>query len=149
MKTENEFNAWLGNNIRKLEPHGFFLLKVAEKYHIGISDFFIWHGGSCAAIETKFVREMPKKNGKVLKHEFDGKQVTFLHRVANTGNPAWGLVAIHEKKKIVAVPYRDIPADGNWCGDVPDNFRSFKYDEIPSLLKWVFGGYHNWGPQYG
>lgn len=138
MKTENEFNAWLGNNIRKLEPYGFFLLKVAEKYHIGISDFFIWHGGSCAAIETKFVREMPKKTGKVLKHDFDGTQMTFLRRVANTGNPAWGLVAIHEEKRMVLVSYRHIPEEGNWSGKLPEHLQSYDYKDWERLAYDLF-----------
>lgn len=138
MKTENEFNAWLGNNIRKLEPKGFFLLKVAEKYHIGISDFFIWYGGSCAAIETKFVREMPKKTGKVLKHDFDGTQITFLKRVASTGNPAWGLVAIHEEKRMVLVPFSSIPEDGNWHGTIPEGHLSYSYKEWERLAYDLF-----------
>ena len=138
MKTENEFNAYLSAALRKLEPYGVFALKVAEKYHIGISDLFIWRGGRCAAVEVKFVREMPRRNGKVLKHEFDGKQVTFLKRVAATGNPAWGMVAIHEERRVILIPFHEIPPDGNWQGSIPDCFPSYSYSDMEKVAYALF-----------
>jgi len=141
MKTENEFNAFIGKEIRKLEPHGYLLLKVAEKYHIGVPDFFLWHNKSCAAIEAKFVREMPKRGGLVLKHAFDGRQVGFLRRVAATSNPAWGIIAIHEEKRIVALPYNQIPDSGNWNGTLPEDFRSYHYDQVADLAGYFFYGW--------
>lgn len=149
MRTENEFNAKLGKDLRKLEPSGTMTLKVAEKYHIGVCDFFIWRNGRCAAVEVKFVRELPKRNGKVLGHEFDGPQISFLKRIAASGSPAWGLIAIHEVKKIVLVPARDIPPEGNWQGSIPDTFRSYQYNDTLPLVDWIFSGYHSWGARYG
>jgi len=140
MKTENEFNAWLGKHLRMLEPKGFFTLKVAEKYHIGVSDFFIWHGGQCASVEVKFIKSMPLRGGNVLKHEFDGKQQTFLKRVSAAGNPAWGLIAVHDQKKMVLIPNGHLPESGNWKGAITDaHCFEFSYGDWKRLAYQLFG----------
>lgn len=145
MRNENEFNAQWGARLRTVaEKSGDYLvLKVAQKYHIGVSDFFIWSpAGVCAAVETKFVLKLPSRNGSVLKHEFQGPQLNFLRRVRKTGAPAVGVVAVHSEKRVYSFDYEKLPAEGNWAAD---NFRvlmdvvpSFPYDETDIFLHYLF-----------
>jgi hypothetical protein len=139
MATENDFNAKLSANFKKLESQGFLTLKMAEKYHIGIPDFLIWHDGRCAGLEVKFVKELPKGRGKVLGHAFDGRQLTFLQRIAMAGGPAWGLVVVHSEKKMYLFYFTDIPEGGNWSGTLPeDRCTTFDYGQWTELAYKLF-----------
>ncbi len=144
MRNENELNASLSRIWRSHERDGFLAVKVAQKYHIGVSDFFIWHKGLCAAVETKFVLTLPPR-ALVLKHAFQGPQLNFLRRVKQSGGaPSYGLIAVHDEKTYVVFDYNNIPEAGNWKGK--DEFMTavnvhaalFPYGRERVLLEYFF-----------
>lgn len=144
MRNENEFNAKLSSIWRSYERDGFLAIKVAQKYHIGVSDFFIWHRGICAAVETKFVRTLPPR-AKVLKHEFQGPQLNFLRRIKSAGGgPAFGIVAVHDEKVMCVFNYEHLPEDGNWLGKSEFEISArtkaalFPYGTERQLLEYLF-----------
>lgn len=113
MKTEHEFNAYLSKEFKKLKP-AFYAQKMSDRFAVGVSDFLLFHSGRATVFETKFIRELPKRNGKVLSHAFDGKQLTYFKSISNTGNSAFGVVGVGEEKTAYVVPFYNIPESGNW-----------------------------------
>ena len=104
MKTENEFNALLSKKLKSMSPHIHYI-KASDKFTIGVSDFIIWGGGGNSLVmESKFVKEIPGPNAKLLKHPFSGSQKTFLESVALTKNQAFGLVGVHSWKEMYLIP---------------------------------------------
>lgn len=145
MRNENEFNAKLGKTLRSHEKEGFLVFKVAQKYHEGVSDFFIWHNGTCAVLETKFILALPAKSGRVLKHEFQGAQLNWLRRAKFAGGaPAFGLVAVHDLKTMYLFDYDHLPENGNWQGkadfvSAANKFAVvFSYGEERSMMERLF-----------
>lgn len=67
-------------------------------------------------MEVKYISELPSMKAKLLKHPFEGDQQTFMESVVITGNKAFGLVALGDKKngRLYLIQAGDIPADGNW-----------------------------------
>lgn len=146
MKDENAFNRHLGKELTKLHKKRVFHMKAADKFRSGVSDFLIWRVGSSLAIESKFVKDLgdaPKlSKKKLLSHAFSGEQITFLESIALSGNHAWGLVAIDEIRRMVMVPYREIPENGNWKTSefvnlMETHFVSFNYEDVEMMLRKV------------
>jgi hypothetical protein len=114
MNTEHDANRRIQEELRKAQPK-YYSLKVAEKYHAGISDFFIWGEGRCAALEVKLVKELPARaTTLVLKHPFDGPQLTFMRSIVRTGNSAFGAVVTDYNCMVHLFSVDDIPESGNW-----------------------------------
>ena len=105
MKNENEFNAYLGKELRKLRnPRGFAYMKMSERFQEGASDFYLAQGGVSAFVECKFISELPVKlTTKVLGHQFTGAQLKFLDDMELGGIKGYGLVAVKRLEVMVLV----------------------------------------------
>ena len=112
-KTENDLNAYLSKQFKQIRP-AIASVKLAEKFHIGISDFILLQGGRGTIMETKNIRDFPKSHGKVLSHPFEPEQLSFLKRVALADVPVWGVVAVNQVETLWAFPLESIPESGNW-----------------------------------
>ena len=139
--TENDFNAMLSKNLRKLSPSVFFI-KASDKFTIGISDFLIWHNHTCAALECKYVAAWPGQRSQLLKHPFKGGQTTFLESIALTGNRGFGLIGVGECTRMFLVPWNEIPAGGNWTTNefIARPYRSFDFGSVGNLVEGLFYG---------
>ena len=89
MKTENEFNAYLSREFKKIR--GLRSIKASDKYTPGISDFLLWKGGLGGFLETKFLKAFPRPSSLLLKHPFSTEQVSFLKGMSKIADcAAWG-----------------------------------------------------------
>lgn len=113
MKDENDFNARLSRELRKLHPKTYHT-KTSDRFSVGISDFLIWRGGKTLAIEIKFCKCLAEKNLVLLKHPFTGAQQTQLENHELVGNRAFGGVYINDSNQFVVIPRSLITQSGNW-----------------------------------
>lgn len=136
MKTENDFNAWLGKQLTLLHRNGLHHQKVSDKFAAGIPDFFIWLRSTMIGMENKFISEWPSDKAMLLKHIFDGVQHTYLESLARTGNPAWGAIGVKCDKTIYLVRYDQIPPEGNWNTGYFKSigYPCFKWTELEEML---------------
>lgn len=143
MKTENDFNAFLGKELRLLQkpPAWTFYMKAADKFRSGVSDFLIFHARTTLALENKFIREWPGDNVLLLSHEFDGTQQTFLESVSLSGNRAFGLVGVGSEKAMYAIHWSYIPKKGNWKTREFKEAHTIRYgfDEVSRMLMELTG----------
>lgn len=104
-KTENEFNAFLSSEFKKLAPQ-LEAIKIADKFKSGLSDFLLWYDGASCALEVKFVKELPVRNDSmVLDHKFSGAQIRKMTRLVETGNRAMGVVAVKSLDLMFFIPF--------------------------------------------
>jgi len=139
VKNENEFNAYLSKELSKLSP-GLAKLKMAEKYHIGVPDFCLWLDGRSVLFESKFVRSIDQWSDRVgLKHPFTGPQRSFLKTMIRAGVPAFGVIGVGSRKRMILVPGDELDRP-QWlerelfilCNS------GIAFDEVPRLVKWMF-----------
>jgi hypothetical protein len=141
LKNENEFNSFLSKELIKLRPD-VYTLKTSQRFHAGISDFLIWwhRNGvpTSAALETKFVKELPKRNGKVLQHPFGGAQRTFMKNIQLSKNAAFGGIGVKSEKLLYIIPCSLIPKEGNWQGndfqELKKEIQSVPFNDISRLI---------------
>ena len=141
MKTEGQFNAYLSKEIKRYSPR-VHVIKVADKFTTGISDFIIWCNGRSMGLESKFIDDLPKrKSTKIFSHPFSGAQVTFLESLNLAGSFGFGIVAIESQKKFYVIDYDRIPPGGNFTleewestGKIPWN-----YDQVEDFIQYYFG----------
>ena len=142
MRDEDAFNAWLSSQLGKLKP-SVLGRKVAEKYHIGVPDFYLIKGGQIAFVESKIMRVRPAGKHKVLNRPFTGPQLTFLSEAELAGAKCYGLVALDWARSMVVIPQSAIPTTGNWKGAEwiaqPACVRRFGFDEVPRMVAHLFG----------
>lgn len=142
MQNEDVFNARLAKECRKLKPD-VFPRKVAEKYQVGISDFYFVRGGRIAFAESKFVKSRPKGKHMLLSHVFTGPQQTFLKEAAAGGALSFGIIGLDYCKSIRVVPLSLIPKSGNWSADeyrdLITTTRCFPYWDVASMVTYMFG----------
>ncbi len=138
MKTEHEFNAYLSKELKKLKP-AVYAQKMSDRFAVGVSDFLLFHNGRATVFETKFVRELPKRNGKVLSHAFDGKQLTYFKSISNTGNSAFGVVGVGEEKTAYVIPFYNIPESGNWTAPELKSSAAgvFFFSDVAGMAKFM------------
>lgn len=141
MRDENAFNAFLSKKFRALP--GTASLKVAERHHIGISDFLLWRGGRGAGVEVKLSADFTAKSA-VLKHPFSGPQQTWLATLTRTSTLAFGLVGVGASRLMYLIPADMIPERGTWNGAdfmrLVSNSRvhEFAFDDIGRLTDTIF-----------
>ena len=105
MKSENDFNAYLGRELKKLSKKGFSHLKISDRFHPGVSDFFLWHQSIGSAIESKFIDNLPVRGTtKIMTHPFTGAQKGFFKRMEPGGAGRFGLVGIKRYKMMALIP---------------------------------------------
>jgi penicillin-binding protein-related factor A (putative recombinase) len=140
MKTESDYNAALGKAFKTKWPK-LFHIKCADKFTAGISDFLIYYEGMHAGLEVKFVNELPSDRSLLLKHPFEGSQLTFMTHLKATGGKTFGLVGIKQHKAAYMIPSFLIPEIGNWkTGDFfNQNFMVFDLLDISHILGEIFG----------
>ena len=140
MKNENEFNAYLSKEFRKLGP-GLKALKTSDKFHIGVSDFLMWYKGRSVAMEVKFIKNFTGRMGRLLTHPFTGPQMTFFKTHDMAGSMGWGLIGCQEERIMVPIQVSFIPPSGNWeTQDFVQNCKGPVYDfnEIECLVHHLF-----------
>jgi len=134
MKSENDFNAYLGRELKKLSKKGFSHLKISDRFHPGVSDFFLWHQSIGSAIESKFIDNLPVRGTtKIMTHPFTGAQKGFFKRMEPGGAGRFGLVGIKRYKMMALIPASEIPEDGNWT-----RTEFIRYLAHPSTLSFNF-----------
>lgn len=144
MRTENDFNAKLGKELKKLSPSVKFI-KASDRFTIGVSDFLIWAYGKNVGVESKLIKEYPVKGtSKLLSRPFTGAQRTFLNELEMSGSKGYGLVAVKSEKKMYLIRSKDIPKSGNWTlaefNLLKERLYSFKFfDEVPVFVEFLFG----------
>lgn len=141
MKTEGQFNAYLGKELKRFTPK-LKVLKVADKFSVGISDFLIWANRRSCGIEAKFIKELPVRPlAKVLDHPFAGAQLTFLEDLNLAGSFGYGLVAVGSTEEMHLFMLESIPKTGNFTRQefLRADKISFKFDQVPQLVDYLFG----------
>ena len=138
MKNENEFNAILGKHLKRYWGR-YFHTKNADKYRVGVPDFYIWGPCGHASVECKFIMREPldDKTPWLKKHKFTPEQITFLTCVKKAGGVAKGLIGIGEKKKMCVVDLYYIK-NGNVTGDVVGDYYDITPKGVEELLKDLF-----------
>lgn len=111
MRNENEFNAYLSKNFRKMYKRVKYT-KVSDRFTPGVSDFLVWFsGGNSAALECKYVQSLGDEDKPALqKHPFTPAQINFLRDIASTGNVASGLIFVNDIRKMFLIPLATIEA---------------------------------------
>lgn len=137
MKTENDFNAYLSKELRRLSP-GLHFVKASDKFTVGIADFLLWRGSRSAAMETKFVREIPGDNALLLKHEFGGAQATFLESIGLTGNGAFGLVGIGSVGTMYLIPWKNLKPNWKVSEFKTSGYTAINIKDVPLLAQSLF-----------
>jgi hypothetical protein len=140
MKTEGDFNAYLSKELRRFTPK-VAVLKIADKFTTGISDFLIWANGRSLALESKFITELPTRaTTKILSHPFSGAQTTFLETINLAGSISYGLIAIDSEKKFYLIYHSFIPQDGNFTRQQFEETpkAAFDYKDIEGFLTFIF-----------
>ena len=145
MRNENAFNAWLSKELRTLHSKGFHHAKISDKFTAGVSDFLIWGLGKSVVIESKYVKEFPKDTSDLLEHTFSGAQITFLESIGLTGNRAFGLIAVGDRKggSLFLIPWKEIPDSGNWkVADfkIGKNIGRYHWDEWKEMIGFALTG---------
>lgn len=141
MKTENDFNAYLGKNLRTLIPE-VKVIKVSDRFTEAISDFLVWYKGKSLAFEVKFEKDYPKRDtSKVLSHPFKKSQITFLKEILITGSYAWGFVAMDCDKMMYIFDPAIIPENGNMSKEYfkKSYLKRFHYSEYKEALDYMIG----------
>ena len=136
MKTEGEFNTFLGNQMKKMGKE-FTAIKHSDRFQTGISDFMVYGNGKAMALESKFVKELPGGNTLLLKHPFTGPQLTYLESISLSGNWAFGIVGIEQTKRIYAIPFSKLPKEGNWKTQIflEENNLVFGWNEFDMFVE--------------
>lgn len=141
MKNENEFNAYLTKEIRKLGSD-YKAVKMCDRFKVGVPDWLIFYKGKPVAVEAKFVKNLPKtKAGKVLGHPVTGAQITFLKGMALAGVSGKIIIASLEESLVRVVPLEILPENGNFTLEEFKNLtetRSCKISDINILMGMLF-----------
>lgn len=156
MKNENEFNAWMTSQIRKLGTR-YKAIKLSDRFRFGVSDWLIFHDGKGIAVESKAIKNLPKTmRGKALKHPVTGPQMTFFESMRLAGIKGYVIVAILDHRSITAVPYPCVPKHGNFPIEAiyeAEWFRKivpctahlkFNFSDIHAMLDQMFYGNALW-----
>ena len=142
MDGENRFNSVLGSSIRKLGSD-YYVMKTSDRFASGVSDFIIFYQGRAVCLESKFIKNMPKKTGLVLNHAFSPTQIGFRNKIGAAGVPWYGIVGIDETRTIVVIEGNLIPPTGNW--KKPDfmatmeKSATFRFNEVQAMVEHIFG----------
>lgn len=137
MKTEGEFSSYLTRKIRELGPK-YKAVKLSDRFRIGLADWIIIHEGRVAALEAKFVKQLPKR-GQLLKHPVTGPQMTSLLSMSMAGCRSWVLIANGPARTMAAVPFVDVPPTGNFPSDFFETTELiYTFNDVPLLLNAIF-----------
>ena len=72
--------------------------------NIGISDLQIIRLPKSVFVEVKYVEGRLPKRGKILKHHFTAKQISFLQQVSLIGHIGIGIIGIEETNEMYVIP---------------------------------------------
>ncbi|MCJ7523200.1 MAG: hypothetical protein MUP21_13425 [Dehalococcoidia bacterium] len=117
--------------------------KVSDRFKAGVSDWLIFHEGMVIAIESKYIMRVPSQPGtKLLRHVVSGPQRTYMKTMVEAHVPCWVIVGIGTERKIVAVPFSEVPATGNWTAAEflaqQKSLFAYPYNEIPKMIIGMF-----------
>lgn len=138
MKTENEFNAFVTKQIQKLGS-SYKAIKASDRFHIGISDWLIYHDGKAVAVESKFIKKIPK-SGKLLGHTITGPQITFLKTMELAGTQGFVIIGVGDRSQIAVIPTELLPKEGNYNVKEFHTDYWYYFSEIESMLNFMFSG---------
>lgn len=141
MRGENDFNRYLTMQIRKLGT-SVKAFKMSDRFHIGASDWMIYHGGRAVALEAKYVREEDRKK-VVLKYKITGPQLTFMKSMALAGVPGFFLIGVQDTKRMYLVPAGEVASTGqlHWdeLFDTSSKTVWFHISEVAEMITYLFG----------
>lgn len=141
MKTENDFNAYLTKEIRKLGTD-YRAVKLCDRFKIGLADWLMFYKGKPVALEAKFVKTLPKtKAKKVLGHPITGPQISFLVGMELAGVRGFAIVASSSDSMMRLIPTHEIPPTGNFTLEEflkLTETRSCKISDINILMEMLF-----------
>lgn len=111
-KNEGDLNAYFSKEWKKQYPK-LKVVKAADKFQVGLSDFMLYKDGTARGIEVKLVKELPARaSTNILKHEFAGSQITYLKDLDLTGNKGFGLLAVEPLEIVFMIPSRLLIPNG-------------------------------------
>jgi hypothetical protein len=141
MRTEHEFNAMVSKKIQ-LMGTTYYAIKQSERYHIGVSDWTIYHGNKAIAVEAKFIKKEPSLRAtRSLTHPLTGPQNTFLTMMRLAGITGVVLIGVADNFTVrVAVP-GNFNKDGNISGEVFHRLSKLPFSAIPMIIESFFSGY--------
>jgi len=139
MNTENDFNGYITKEIRKLGTD-YKAIKLSDKFKIGLPDWIMFYRGQAVAVESKFVRRLPKR-GKVLKHPVTGPQISYLSSLSMAGVTCKVIVGAAFDSHIYVLDFTELPVGGNFY---PTDFSWMKakcrINRIQDLMDLLFMG---------
>lgn len=142
MGTENTFNGYV-TSVMKRMGNKFKVQKVSDRFKSGVSDWLVFHEGLVIALESKYIQKMPlQPETKLLRHTVTGPQRTYMKTLAEANVPSWVIVGIGVERRIVVVPFPDIPVAGNWTAAEflaqQKSLFTYPYNEIPKMIRGMF-----------
>lgn len=144
MRNENDFNAYLTKEIRKLGTD-YKAIKLADKFRIGMPDWLMFYKGLAVGVEAKFIRGKPKKDtSKLLAHPVTAPQISYMKSLELAGVKCKVLIGSALDAKIRVISFPDLPETGNYSlGEFEALHESClcKFTDVDSLVEKLFGGH--------
>lgn len=140
MRTENEFNARLTKDIRKLGTT-YKAIKMSDRFKIGVPDWLMFYEGRAVAVEAKFVQKIPPKR-KVLSHPVTGPQISYMKSLSLAGVPCKVIIGASFDDLVRIVSLEDLPEDGNFSSEqfaLITETSSCKMSETGIFMEKLFG----------
>ena len=137
MRNENEFNRHVTARIRMM-GHDFKAFKTSDRFHIGASDWIIFHDGRAVALEAKFAKPS-KPKGAALGHKISGPQQTYMKVLGLAGVAGWYLIGAGDIRKMYLVPARAVDETGQLYWEDLQQTLWFSFDAVDAMVQYLFG----------
>jgi len=140
LRTENEFNARLTRDIRKLGTT-YKAIKMSDRFKIGVPDWLMFYEGRAVAVEAKFIQKIPARR-KVLSHPVTGPQISYMKSLTLAGVPCKVIIGAAFDDLVRVVDLEDLPEDGNFSVEqfaLITETGSCKMSETGIFMQRLFG----------
>jgi len=140
MRGENEFNQFVTAQIKKMGT-SYKAFKVSDRFHIGASDWMIFHNGSAVVVEAKHIDKI-KDRGTVLSYKLTGPQLTFMQSMALAGVPGWVFIGVRDGGHIITIPASIVPENGQliWQHIHTEPRIKIRHNsEVQNIVRALFG----------
>lgn len=137
MKTEHQFNSYLRKEFKKVQ--GYEVVKISDRFKVGLPDWFVFHNGRAAVVECKFAKVW--SDGNVLSHTLSKVQKTALERFERVGLTTAVVVGVDDLKKVWVGPHRVMTSGGNISGILmKEHYKEFDFRGAADILYYLFCG---------
>jgi hypothetical protein len=140
MKGENEFNQFVTSQIKKMGT-SYKAFKVSDRFHIGASDWIIFHNGNAVVVEAKYIDKI-KDRGAVLNYKITGPQLTFMRSMSLAGVTGWVFIGVREGGKIITLPASIVPENGQLLWQFihyDERIKIRDNSEVQNIVRDIFG----------